>query len=247
MAERNRLAAHLAMTLNSLLLAAVLLPGATTLRCAAPTTLPGRPGSAVSGVSRRAAVETAAAFALTLSPLTSSAALAAARGPRELQPELVQLLWVQEATGQETRLIETGKYKTLQRLNVKRAVGMLLDNYDLNGRIVAASAYAPSGQQQRAINYGSTAIEDLTQILEYFPDKLKANTLTPEQSRFVLAALRDASENIDRFMALMPAEVVERARAQVAEENRMNVEEMPKDVEILNPPTVGAVAEAASG
>ena len=62
---------------------------------------------------------------------------------------------------------------------------MLLDNYDLNGRIVAASAYAPSGQQQRAINYGSTAIEDLTQILEYFPDKLKANTLTPEQSRFV--------------------------------------------------------------
>ena len=166
---------------------------------------------------------------------------------RELQPELVQLLWVQEATGQETRLIESGKYKTLQRLNVKRAVGMLLDNYDLNGRIVAASAYAPSGQQQRAINYGSTAIEDLTQILEYFPDKLKANTLTPEQSRFVLAALRDASENIDRFMALMPAEVVERARAQVAEENRMNVEEMPKDVEILNPPTVGAVAEAASG
>ena len=74
------------MTLNSLLLAAVLLPGATTLRCAAPTTLPGRPGSAVAGLSRRAAVETAAAFALTLSPLTSSAALAAARGPRELQP-----------------------------------------------------------------------------------------------------------------------------------------------------------------
>ena len=248
-AERSRLAAHLAMTLNSLLLAAVLLPGATTLRCAAPTTLPGRPGSAVAGVSRRAAVETAAAFALTLSPLTSSAALAGppTKAKRELQPELVQLLWVQEATGQETRLIESGKYKTLQRLNVKRAVGMLLDNYDLNGRIVAASAYAPSGQQQRAINYGSTAIEDLTQILEYFPDKLKANTLTPEQSRFVLAALRDASENIDRFMALMPAEVVERARAQVAEENRMNVEEMPKDVEILNPPTVGAVAEAASG
>ena len=89
----------------------------------------------------------------------------------------------------------------------------MLDNYDLNGRIVAASAYAPSGQQQRAINYGSTAIEDLTQILEYFPDKLKANTLTPEQSRFVLAALRDASENIDRVMALMPAEVVERARS----------------------------------
>ena len=236
------------MTLNSLLLAAVLLPGATTLRCAAPT-LPGRSTSAVSGVSRRTAVETAAAFALTLSPLTSSAALAGppTKAKRELQPELVQLLWVQEATGQETRLIESGKYKTLQRLNVKRAVGMLLDNYDLNGRIVAASAYAPSGQQQRAINYGSTAIEDLTQILEYFPDKLKANTLTPEQSRFVLAALRDASENIDRFMALMPAEVVERARAQVAEENRMNVEEMPKDVEILNPPTVGAVAEAASG
>ena len=240
--ERSRLAAHLAMTLNSLLLAAVLLPGATTLRCAPPTrgqTVPPSPASA--GNRRRGGGGTRSALAIT------RPRRCAARGPRELQPELVQLLWVQEATGQETRLIETGKYKTLQRLNVKRAVGMLLDNYDLNGRIVAASAYAPSGQQQRAINYGSTAIEDLTQILEYFPDKLKANTLTPEQSRFVLAALRDASENIDRFMALMPAEVVERARAQVAEENRMNVEEMPKDVEILNPPTVGAVAEAASG
>ena len=115
-------------------------------------------------------------------------------------------------------------------------------------RFIAASFYCEPEQIAAATQYGNTAVESLIQILEYFPDKLKANTLTPEQSRFVLAALRDASENIDRFMALMPAEVVERARAQVAEENQQNLEEMPKDQELLNAPTtVGSVAEVASG
>lgn len=39
-----------------------------------------------------------------------------------LVPELVQILRVREAAGQEARLLESGKYKDVQRANVKRAV-----------------------------------------------------------------------------------------------------------------------------
>jgi len=57
---------------------------------------------------------------------------------------------VQEASEQETRLIVTGKYKELQRLNIKRAIGMMIDNYDLAGRFVRASAFAPSDKLNAA-------------------------------------------------------------------------------------------------
>jgi hypothetical protein len=132
---------------------------------------------------------------------------------------------VQEATGQETRLVSTGKYKELQRLNIKRAINMMVDNYDLRDRFVRASAYAPIGQQQQALSYGNTAVEGLTQILEYFPDKLVANDLTREQSTFVLAALKSVSKSIDSFLGYMPQEVVEQAKAQIIEENRLNEKE----------------------
>ena len=51
-------------------------------------------------------------------------------------------------------------------------------------------------------------MEGLIQILEYFPDKLKVNDITPEQKRFVLAALDSVSRNIDSFLSLMPADEV---------------------------------------
>lgn len=147
------------------------------------------------------------------------------KSPELLQPEVVLILRVQEATGQETRLVSTGKYKELQRLNIKRAINMMVDNYDLRDRFVRASAYAPIGQQQQALSYGNTAVEGLTQILEYFPDKLVANDLTREQSTFVLAALKSVSKSIDSFLGYMPQEVVEQAKAQIIEENRLNEKE----------------------
>lgn len=86
-----------------------------------------------------------------------------------LQPELVQILRVQESTGQEAKLVSTGKLKDLQRLNIKRSVGMILDNSDLQGRFVAATAYADPNRVSEATEYGNEAVEALVQILEYFP------------------------------------------------------------------------------
>ena len=60
------------------------------------------------------------------------------------------------------------------------------------------------------------------QILEYFPDKLVANDLTREQEKFVMAALGSTQQNIDLFLELMPPAAVDKAKAQIDEENRLN-------------------------
>jgi len=174
----------------------------------------------------------------------SSAALPAFAAPKKiartpLKPELVLILRVKEACEQETRLIKTGKFKELQRLNVKRAIGMMIENYDLRDRFVRASAYAPADRISDATIYGNTATEALIQILEYFPSKLVATELTREQQSFVLSALSQCSKSIDSFLALMPSDEVRAAVAQVEEENYLNKKEFP-DGEYLNAPEVGA-------
>lgn len=122
-------------------------------------------------------------LSIALATTTSSAALPAFAAQKKLQraplkPELVLILRVKEACEQETRLIKTGKFKELQRLNVKRAIGMMIENYDLRDRFVRASAYAPADRVSDATIYGNTATEALIQILEYFPSKLVATDLT---------------------------------------------------------------------
>lgn len=66
--------------------------------------------------------------------------------PIDLKAELVYILRVQEACSQEVRLVKTGKYRELQRLNIKRAVTMMIDNYDLAGRFNKAASAAPKEQ-----------------------------------------------------------------------------------------------------
>ena len=88
----------------------------------------------------------ASALRVALVAVASGPALAprgaiAARAPRPtLKADLMLILRVQEATGQETRLVSSGKYKELQRLDVKRAIKFMLNNYELQDRFVAASA-----------------------------------------------------------------------------------------------------------
>lgn len=114
---------------------------------------------------------------------------------------------------------------------------MMIDNYDLEGRFVRASAFAPSDKVQIATSYGQSAVEALIQVLEYFPSELNAIDMTRDQSAFVLKALSSTSKTIDSFLLLMPSEQVAAARARVIEENEINLKEFP-DGEYLNPPQV---------
>lgn len=157
------------------------------------------------------------------------------RTVESLQSDLLLVLRVQEACAQETRLVTTGKYKELQRLNIKRAVKFLLDNYELENRVARATQLIPAEQQSEALQFGNRAVESLQQILDYFPDKLSADQLSAEQKQFVLSALKSASSSIDSFMGVMPAETVKKARDQLRQENELNQQEAEEvEVEIVN-------------
>jgi len=165
----------------------------------------------------------------------------AARDPRVLKENVVAILRVKESAAQEMRLVQTGKYKDVQRSGIKRAVNFMIDNSNLRDRFVTAGSFAAVSDQQQANAYAGTAVESLVQILEYFPQDLVVNQLTPEQNSFVLRALTSTSDNIDRFLALMPAGAVESATAQIIEENELNTKEYQSedgDNAVLNPVTL---------
>ena len=119
-------------------------------------------------VSRRRCIQQSAAVALAPFFLrTPAPALAAERLP--LEDLLYTILRVREATQQETRLIKSGKFKDVQRANVKLAVKFMIENYKLNDALLAASNYLDSNNKRMAaVNIGQTAVQDLYTILEYF-------------------------------------------------------------------------------
>jgi hypothetical protein len=94
-------------------------------------------------------------------------AAAAQRPP--LQDLLYRIVRVREATQQETRLIKNGKFKDVQRANVKLAVRFILENYRLNDAFVGASAYLDgTNRRLEAGQVGQTVVQNLYTILEYF-------------------------------------------------------------------------------
>jgi hypothetical protein len=100
---------------------------------------------------------------------SSKRALAAVVGT-DLDSYLYKIVRVREATQQERRLIQTGKFKDIQRANVKLAVKFMVQNYRLADCVVGAAAYLKGGNtaQMKAIDVGQTAVQNLQTILEYF-------------------------------------------------------------------------------
>ncbi len=132
--------------------------------------------------SRRSLLQTTlSAFAVAPVILQSSSVSAATREP--LPDVLYRIMRVREATQQETRLIKTGKFKDVQRANVKLAVKFMVDNYRLNDAFVTASSYLEGSDSRRveASQVGQTAVQNLYTILEYFDSadvqNLKVNVL----------------------------------------------------------------------
>ena len=85
-------------------------------------------------------------------------------------PDLMYtILRVREATEQETRLISSGKFKDVQRANIKLAVRFMVENYRLADAFVAAAAYLEGNERRIAAgNVGQAAVQNLVTILEYF-------------------------------------------------------------------------------
>jgi len=87
------------------------------------------------------------------------------------------IMRVQEATAQQARLVSTGKYKDVQRSNIKFATKLMLDNYKLFESVDRASRLAPPGKQAEAMEKGRSAAENLQTLLECVPRVLRCTTL----------------------------------------------------------------------
>jgi hypothetical protein len=87
---------------------------------------------------------------------------------KTVQTPLYYILRVREATEQETRLIKSGKFKDVQRANVKLAVKFMVDNYRLNDNFIAASAFLTGDRRIKAGDIGQSVVQNLYTILEYF-------------------------------------------------------------------------------
>jgi hypothetical protein len=97
-----------------------------------------------------------------------------AAGPQRkpLVDLLYTILRVREATSQESRLIKSGKFKDVQRANIKLAVKFMVQNYRLADTFIAACTYLKDGgtEQRRleAGQVGQTVVQNLITITEYF-------------------------------------------------------------------------------
>jgi hypothetical protein len=118
-------------------------------------------------------VASAAATLLT-SPLAACAEeddASPQTSPSKIKPlsaYIYNVLRVREATEQETRLISTGKFKDVQRANVKLAVKFMINNFKLSDSVIAASSYLTGNSRVQASAIGLSAVQNLYTIVEYF-------------------------------------------------------------------------------
>lgn len=185
----------------------------------------------------------ASGIATFLSPILfyGDTALAAQRQP--LNELLYRILRVREATQQETRLIKSGKFKDVQRANVKLAVRFMIDNYRLNDAFVAASSYLDGNNKRiEAGQVGQSAVQNLYTILEYFDSsdieniKVGSSSIAGKEE-IVLRGLDATRRGIDDFLSFFPVSEVQPVMSLIEEENRMNEKEFDSNLgQIINLP-----------
>jgi len=170
-----------------------------------------------------------------------------ARAAETLDEYLYKIVRVREATQQERRLITTGKFKDTQRANVKLAVKFMVQNYRLSDSVVGASTYLGGGnsQQMRAIDTGQMAVQNLQTILEYFDTsdveniKVGKNSMAGKEE-IVVKGLEATQVKLDEFLSFFDEATVSKVKAQVQEENELNVKEFDRslgDIINLAPPS----------
>ena len=126
-----------------------------------------------SSVDRRSFFSTISSAAILITTLSNPSTSFAAEAEEEAENKSVQtplynILRVREATEQEARLIKSGKFKDVQRANVKLAVKFMVDNYSLNDNFIAASAFLTGDKRMKAGDIGQNVVQNLYTILEYF-------------------------------------------------------------------------------
>mmetsp|Transcript_41806 Transcript_41806/g.75283 ORF Transcript_41806/g.75283 Transcript_41806/m.75283 type:complete len:257 (-) Transcript_41806:59-829(-) len=192
-------------------------------------------------LSKLATVAAAATiFQSPLAALAEDAPESTAPKIKPLPTYIYNILRVREATEQETRLISTGKFKDLQRANVKLAVKFIINNYKLSDSIIAASSYLKGNARVQASGVGQSAVQSLYTIVEYFDssdvENIKVDKLDAGKEAIVNNGFKSVRRDIDEFLSMFPQDVVDEAKAKIREENELNYKEFdPSLGSILNP------------
>jgi len=202
-----------------------------------------------SSVDRRSFFSTISSAAILITTLSNPSTSFAAEAEEEAENKSVQtplynILRVREATEQEARLIKSGKFKDVQRANVKLAVKFMVDNYSLNDNFIAASAFLTGDKRMKAGDIGQNVVQNLYTILEYFDSgdveniKVGSAGLAGKEA-IVLSGLGAARKGIDDFLSFFPRDEVLAVVAKIESENALNEKEFDKElnqgVGILNP------------
>eukprot|EP00578_Thalassiosira_sp_NH16_P030522 CAMPEP_0181078800 /NCGR_PEP_ID=MMETSP1071-20121207/1682_1 /TAXON_ID=35127 /ORGANISM="Thalassiosira sp., Strain NH16" /LENGTH=265 /DNA_ID=CAMNT_0023160145 /DNA_START=40 /DNA_END=837 /DNA_ORIENTATION=- len=189
------------------------------------------------------AATTASAATVVQSPLAALAAddESSQSGPKikPLSTYIYNVLRVREATEQETRLINSGKFKDVQRANVKLAVKFMINNYKLSDSVVAGSSYLKGNARVQASGAGQSAVQSLFTIVEYFDssdvENIKVDSLSGKEA-IVNNGLKSVRRDIDDFLSYFPNDVVDEAKSKIMSENELNFKEFdPRLGSILNP------------
>mmetsp|Transcript_21667 Transcript_21667/g.39167 ORF Transcript_21667/g.39167 Transcript_21667/m.39167 type:complete len:259 (-) Transcript_21667:975-1751(-) len=156
-----------------------------------------------------------------------------------LSTYIYNILRVREATEQETRLISSGKFKDVQRANVKLAIKFIINNYKLSDSIIAASSYLKGNARVQASGVGQSAVQSLYTIVEYFDssdvENIKVDSLAGKEA-IVNNGLKSVRRDIDELLSMFPKDVVDEAKAKIQSENELNYKEFdPTLGSILNP------------
>lgn len=168
--------------------------------------------------------------------------LDAAEQTEIVRSSLYYVLRVREATEQETRLIKSGKFKDVQRANVKLAVKFMMDNYRLSDNFIKASTFLSGNRKIQAVTAGQECIQNLQTITEYFDSsdvqniKIGSNSIAGKES-LVLNGLDASRKNIDLFLSFFNPEDVNAVQSKILAENELNEKEFDTALgAILNNP-----------
>jgi len=143
---------------------------------------------------------------------------------------LYYVMRVKEATQQETRLIKSGKFKDVQRANVKLAVRFMLENYKLSDNFIKASTFLTGTKKIAAVNAGQEVIQNLQTITEYFDSSDIQNIKVGNDSMggkeyLVLNGLDATRKNIDIYLSYFDAADIAAVQSKIDAENELNEKE----------------------
>jgi len=120
----------------------------------------------------------------------------------------------------------------------------MVDNYRLSDNFIAASAFLSGERRVKASDAGSTVVQNLYTILEYFDagdvDNIKVGAMAMAgKEKIVLDGLASTKRGIDEFLSYFPKDEVLAVVARIEAENALNELEFDKALNqgagILNP------------